>query len=227
VTIVETTDYPFDERIRFTVTAAGPLDFPLYFRVPGWCDEAAIRINGELHRGGTPAGEMVRIHRRWASGDVVDVELPMTIRFARGKNRSVAVERGPLVYSLKVEPLWQKIGERFPGFPDWECRADSPWNYGLSLDLREDGSVSDSRSPESYFSVAERQIPEEGYPWDHAPIELVCKGRRIDDWQAPGPDITPDVPKSPVLTDRPEEEITLVPYGCAPVRITYFPVVRP
>ncbi|MFC1552256.1 hypothetical protein ACFL6P_06780 [Candidatus Latescibacterota bacterium] len=36
--------------------------------------------------------------------------------------------------------------------------------------------------------------------------------------------VTPDVPMSPVINNNPEEDITLIPYGCAPIRITYFPV---
>jgi hypothetical protein len=42
VKIVETTEYPFDENIKFTISTKAPVEFPLYVRIPGWCDAAEI-----------------------------------------------------------------------------------------------------------------------------------------------------------------------------------------
>ncbi len=56
VEVCQETRYPFDEQIEFTIDPAEPVSFPLYLRVPGWCQNAALKINGKAiadcrHRG--------------------------------------------------------------------------------------------------------------------------------------------------------------------------------
>jgi DUF1680 family protein len=47
VKITETTDYPFDEVVNFTISTPKPVRFPLALRVPGWCQEPVLSVNGE------------------------------------------------------------------------------------------------------------------------------------------------------------------------------------
>ncbi|HEY1377399.1 MAG TPA: beta-L-arabinofuranosidase domain-containing protein, partial [Gemmataceae bacterium] len=47
VTLTEHTHYPFDEHVEIKVTALKPTRFPFYLRVPGWCDNPTVRVNGE------------------------------------------------------------------------------------------------------------------------------------------------------------------------------------
>lgn len=47
VHFTEDTHYPFDEAIRFTFHADKSVTFPLYLRIPGWCDSATVAINGK------------------------------------------------------------------------------------------------------------------------------------------------------------------------------------
>ena len=75
-----------------------------------------------------------------------------------------------------------------------------------------------------YFKVTHPTVPEDSSPWEHAPLELTCNAKRVNGWKLLEHDETPDVPQSPVTTDSPEEEITLVPYGCTRIRITHFPI---
>ncbi len=230
VTIAEETNYPFEEQIRFELTASKPTKFPLYLRIPGWCRGASITINGELYTGSVSPGQMVKIERRWASGDQIDLHLPMHISFSRGDKASVTVERGPLVYALKIKHNWKKVDERFPGFPDWEVRPGSPWNYALCFDLgyaeRDFGAISRSRTPDSYFTIRYPEVPEGSSPWEYPPIELICKGKKVDGWEILDRDVTPDVPQSPIRNDNPEKDVTLIPYGSSRIRITYFPVAE-
>jgi hypothetical protein len=143
----------------------------------------------------------------------------------------VAVERGPLVYSLKIKQNWEKLGERFPGFPDWKCLPASDWNYALCFSLDNHGPVkfpfiSINYPPDSYFTFKYNKVPEDSYPWEYPPVELICKGKKVDGWKLLENNVTPDVPQSPVINNNPEEEISLIPFGCAPIRITYFPMAE-
>ena len=225
VTIAEKTNYPFEEKIHFEIKLPESTEFPLYLRIPGWCKEASIEINGEIYADMLRSGRMVKIDRVWASGDRIDLKLPMHVRFSRWDRASVAVERGPLAYALKIKHNWQKVAERFPGFPDWELHPGSAWNYALGLQL----SYGKDRMPvgDSYFTVKYPEVPKGSDPWEYPPIELIGKGKKVDGWQLIDEEVTPHVPQSPIYNDNPWEDVTLVPYGSTRIRITYFPVAPP
>lgn len=227
VTVREKTNYPFEEKIRFVLESCEPVEFALYLRVPGWCSQASIQVNGRLYSQTPRPGKMVKIERLWSSGDCVELNVPMSVSLSRWNNSSVAVTRGPLVYSLKIKQQWAQVGERFVGFGDWQCSAGSDWNYALCLRLegdRQKALIARSQPADSYFQVKYPEVPEDSCPWEYPPVELICKGKKVDGWQLLDADVTPDVPQSPVISNNPVENITLIPYGCAPVRITYFPI---
>ena len=235
VTIIEKTNYPFEEKIVFDFSSGKPVKFPLYLRIPGWCHDADIKINGQTYKDDLIPGRMIRIERTWNSGDSVELYIPLKISLSIWNNSSVAVERGPLVYSLKIKQNWEKIGERFPGFPDWKCLPGSDWNYALCLFLENPGwkknferfpLISLDYPADSYFTVKYNEVPEDSYPWEFSPIELICKGKKVDNWKLLEDNVTPNVPQSPVINKNPEEEISLIPFGCGPIRITYFPVAE-
>jgi len=45
-TIIEETDYPFGETVTLRVSVPKPTSFPLYLRIPRWCADAALAVNG-------------------------------------------------------------------------------------------------------------------------------------------------------------------------------------
>ena len=45
----------------------------------------------------------------------------------------------------------------------------------------------------SYLTVMYYKIPGKSYPWEFPSIELVCKGKKVADWELLQKDITPDV----------------------------------
>jgi DUF1680 family protein len=96
ITIRQDTTYPEAASSRLTVTGSGAID--LRIRIPAWATGAQVRVNGTAQAGVTP-GSYAQINRTWASGDVVDIALPMALtREPTPDNAAMqAVKHGPIV----------------------------------------------------------------------------------------------------------------------------------
>jgi DUF1680 family protein len=108
VKFIEETSYPFKDEINFTYKGKKQVLFPLHLRIPSWCNEATVTINGEKWTA-TKGGQIIKINRKWKDGDIVSLTLPMQVTTSRWFNNSVAVDRGPLVYALKIEEDWKNV----------------------------------------------------------------------------------------------------------------------
>lgn len=104
LTVEVTTDYPHDGRIAVRILEAPEAEAALTLRVPAWAEGATVAVAGEDSP--APAGAL-EIRRRFAAGDEIVLDLPMTARFVRAPHRvdasrgAVALLRGPLVYALE------------------------------------------------------------------------------------------------------------------------------
>ena len=211
VHVVEETGYPFRETIRITVNPASPLSFPLQLRIPAWAAGAAITVNGRPAPAPEPAS-FARIERTWKSGDRVEIKFPMAPRISRWFHDSIAVERGPLIFSYGIGESWVKLCDR--GMTaDWQVFPATPWNYALSID---------PASPAKSIAVTETEVGEGPFTSRHAPVRLSVKARKLNEWRAEDGVANP-LPQSPIASDQPEETIMLIPYAAAKLRITAFP----
>ena len=123
VMLVQETRYPWDGAVRITVSPDREGLFSLDVRVPGWARGEAVpsdlyrfadasdakvtlRVNGlpvplALENG------YARLERRWKTGDVVELGLPMPVRrvvahpAVEADHGRVALQRGPLVYAAE------------------------------------------------------------------------------------------------------------------------------
>ncbi|MEK7727583.1 MAG: beta-L-arabinofuranosidase domain-containing protein [candidate division KSB1 bacterium] len=118
--IEQETDYPWSERIVLHVRSSASQEFALALRIPAWCREAKLKVNGEsvplyaaLHQG------YVRVRRVWEANDEVELLLPMSIErvYAHPNVRAnagrVALQRGPLVYCLEEEDNGKNLNALF------------------------------------------------------------------------------------------------------------------
>lgn len=236
VTLKMQSNYPFEEVIRFEVEPAKAVTFPLYLRVPAWCEGASVKINGTESFVASENSGYIKISRKWAKGDKVELALPMrlTMREWVKNKKSVSINYGPLTFSLLIkenyikknsaktaiwDSRWQE-GADTEAWPSWEIHPASAWNYGLIYDK--------SKSLESQFIVEKRDYPADNYPFtnDAAPIILKAKGRQIPAWGLDQHWLCGILPESPVTSTSPVTDLTLVPMGGARLRISAFPVIR-
>jgi hypothetical protein len=217
VEIIETTAYPFEDTIRFEIKTPNPVEFPLYLRVPGWCETPSVKVSGRTRRVPATPGSYIRVEREWHNGDTLTLRLPMhtSVReWALNKN-AVSVNYGPLTFSLDIQERWvQHDGTN--GWPEYEVFAASPWNYGLVLK---------NRTPASNIEIRKRKVAPGLNPFTHEgiPLEAHVKARRIPNWKADADHVVGVLQQSPAKTEAPVEKITLIPMGAARLRITTFP----
>ena len=233
VTITETTTYPFDDQVRLQISVGKPCRFPLYLRVPGWCTRPQVTIAGQAVAVPERARGFLRLDRQWQDGDTVVINFPaqVTIKTWEKNRNSVSVQRGPLWYSLRIEERYVRAGGD-DRWPVWEIHPASPWNYGLALEeaAKPTGGPKESCTSAdlaALFTVERKPWPADDQPFtvSAAPIQLKTKARKIPAWQADALGLVGLLQDSPAFSEEPLEEITLIPMGCARLRISSFPTV--
>ena len=243
ITVTEETSYPFDGAVTFAMDCEQAVEFPFYIRIPVWCRDYAVQVNDEpLYKSNAGHGGSsgyIKCQRSWRRGDRIAFNMKMPCRIKRWPlNGSVTILRGPLAFSVKIDECWQRwIGDdknqnyAFRGtyevyedmvkgtdeWPNFEVIPQSPWNYALKLSDKLDESL----------TVVSKKVNIPRQPWtpDAVPLEIRAKACRLKYWKLEG-EVTPEVPKSPVASNEPLEEITLIPMGAARLRMACLPVLK-
>lgn len=217
VRIEEQTNYPFGETVELKLTAARPVKFPLLLRIPGWAEGTEIALNGTKLDVDARQGAYVSIHRLWRHDDRVSLRFPMKLEVKtwRAQANAASIHRGPLSYSLKIGERWERIGGT-DEWPDSAVYPTTPWNVGLFVDPHRPGA---SLQVDEHSRLALQPFAADG-----APAAIRAKGKVLPDWKlvenCAGP-----LPSSPAASSEPEREFTLVPMGCARLRISVFPTL--
>ena len=123
VLVRQETGYPWDGLVKIHVDPAKPHSFALRIRIPGWVkgdavpldlyrfyefsgDTLRLRLNGQVVPAKFENGFAV-LDRKWTSGDVVELDLPMQTQRVQANAKveadagRFALKRGPLVYCLE------------------------------------------------------------------------------------------------------------------------------
>jgi hypothetical protein len=219
VKIAETTGYPFDEAVALAVATPKAVRFPLYLRIPRWCEGAKVTLNGKALGVKARPLALVVIDRTWNDGDkvVLDLPMPLTVKVWEKNQNCVSVSRGPLTFSLAIGEKWSRYGGT-DAWPAFEVFPTTPWNYGLEVDpARPDASIEVVRKG--------GEAPGQPFTPEAAPIELRAKARKIPQWGLDRHGLCAVLQPSPAASSEPVETVRLIPMGCARLRIAAFPRV--
>ena len=227
ITVTETTNYPFSEKIDFKFQMDASVNFPFFIRIPVWSDHTQILVNGKAIDEQILPGSFFKLERKFSKNDIITLNMPMEVITSSWPNNGIGIERGPLVFSLAIDETTNIVDhyERAtPEFPAIERRPNSEWNYALNL----------YEDKNSNIEIIETNTT--GYPWDigNSPVKIIVPAKKIDNWKMK--EIrdketnkhfltTPEFPEE-LDTKGNTEYIELVPYGNTELRLTIFPKVR-
>jgi len=107
LTIIQRTEYPWKGLVELILKPWDERLFSLYLRIPGWCRQPGLRINGAPAEAPLIPGSYVELRRTWKDGDKIRLSLPMPVQrilcnpmVSENADR-VALKRGPIVYCLE------------------------------------------------------------------------------------------------------------------------------
>lgn len=203
------TDYPFGETVEIAVSPEREAAFPLAFRIPGWCTNPELWVNGTAVAAAPDADGFVRVERSWKAGDTVRLRFPMRPVVTTGRDANAggapyaSVALGPLLFALPIPDT------RDANTPDPAAR----WQFALDEPAAEAGAG---------ITVARGPMPAR-WTWPLA-SPLTLRARAVPfDWK---PTMEQALPAGPVAGTAPPQEVTLVPYGCTSLRISMWPVTE-
>ncbi len=104
--LVQETQYPWDGSVRITMNSAQSIEFELVLRIPDWCYDYQLSVNGEAQTAAAERGYVI-LSRDWSDGDRVELTLAMPVERVmphpniRQTAGQIALQRGPVVYCLE------------------------------------------------------------------------------------------------------------------------------
>jgi hypothetical protein len=208
VSLEEQTNYPFTLGVHFVIHPSKSMDFPLVLRVPGWSRGLNLRVNGKSAVT-SPKDSFVRLSRTWKDGDTVDISFDSGPRVSDCYHKAQVFERGPLVFALPLDAQWKELKHYAEKSSDWQLEPTAPWNFAVGHGV-------------CGVTAKEHPVPSVPFDRDSPAVTMQVAGRRLASWTIENNSAGP-VPLSPVSVEASNQELTLIPYGAAKLRVTAFP----
>ncbi len=206
-------EYPFDGGVRITVRTQRPVSFPLWLRIPRWANGAELKEGAVEPYSPTPATYFQLAHT-WEGTTELSLALPMVLSVETRCRGAASIHYGPLVLALQIGEDWRLVGGT-PPHGDWEVHPTTPWNYALALDRN---------NPARHITVDRRPIGDIPFSPDGVPLIATAHGAQVPEWTLQQGTAGP-VPASPAHRAAALEQVRLIPFGAANLRIAEFPTL--
>ncbi|UOQ86478.1 glycoside hydrolase family 127 protein [Gracilibacillus salinarum] len=133
IRLEQTSAYPWDGKVTFTISTDSATAFSLSPRIPGWCSNAKIVVNGKEEKVSVSKGYAC-ITREWQDGDTVELLFEMPVEVVRAhpdvRNNAgkVVLQRGPVIYCLEENDNGSNL-------QDIQVKTDQPFTVQYEPDL--------------------------------------------------------------------------------------------
>jgi uncharacterized protein len=201
------TEYPFRESIEITVHSARPVCFPLWVRIPGWCENPRLTVNGSGVNATPGTNGFLGLRRTWEPNDTLRLHFPMSARVTVGRDANAdgapyaTVHYGPLLFALPIADTTDAN----------TVDASAPWNYALESTGERLGAD----------LAVERELMPARWDWPlKSPLKLHAQAVRIN-WDGNALPAK-SIPQNPARPER----VTLIPYGCTKFRVAMMPITE-
>ncbi len=233
ITIKTETAYPFEETLQMTITPEKEVPFPLYLRIPNWCEHPSVTLNGQEVPIIKNNKGFLCIDRTWSGENTIMLTFPMKAKVEERIDRNAKQVAMPTGDAWgKAPALGMYSNDELGAVP---CANIS---YGPLLfvypipEQDENSAVPGSRwqyalEPTKTLENAEIIRSDLVRPWGW-PVDSPVK-IRINAIEADWDHDTnyPHIPTEEEMTIHRPCSITLIPYGCSKLRVSLFPVVNP
>lgn len=205
VSIVEETDFPFSDKLRFTVWVKKPVTFVLTLRIPEYAHNAALvadsRIDNEREmlradKTVTRLADRFEVSGKWKSGDSVSLDLAFSVYRVQDSNGGASVAYGPLLYALPVDAI---------AIPGRITRAQGTTSTRVFYDTE-------------YIAAMDPPNYKLAHDASFAPVPL-SGGDMLDPWSKPPTGLAGTL----VAPDGSSANVMLHPQGSTLLRVTGFP----
>lgn len=135
IELTQETGFPYSGNVKLTFAQAPTQTMKLSLRKPYWSGKPVVRVNGRKINAKTGANGFMAIERRWQTGDIVEVEYPMSLHVETTPDNP---DRAALMYGPTV--LAGDMGTEgiTSNFSDPTVRNDYyTYNYHVPADLND------------------------------------------------------------------------------------------
>lgn len=238
--ITQVTDFPFARTLKFIISCPKPTYKKIGFRIPGWA-EGALFNAGDCSKF-TDENGFCCVTKKWKDGDEISVEFGAHPALKESAEGGAYIEYGPLLFAFNIPKQDKTFIAQDAEYLSHEMIPTGDWNWALRCDLiRENGLTVKKVNEDSYVWEKPRlviEVPVEkinGFDlirtnkierYVYSPENSIINSEFVFQDVMGDFVMTPEIPDSETAEQNRSgkvENITLVPYGVAKLRLTVFP----